>query len=59
MSSVNSCKTYIYVDVTLLSERHLKPHKRLYEAVYIAKRRIFNNVLHVRHAHLTTSQAFS
>jgi hypothetical protein len=35
INSVNSCKTYI--DETLLSESHLKPHERLYSVIYSAK----------------------
>jgi hypothetical protein len=34
MSSVNSCKTYTYVDVALFSETHLKPHERLFISNY-------------------------
>jgi hypothetical protein len=36
MSSANSCKKYIYIDVhvSVLSERHLKPHERFFISIY-------------------------
>jgi hypothetical protein len=34
MSLVNSCNTYIYIDVALFSETHLKPHERFFTPNY-------------------------